>query len=93
MAKKSPIVTAARNERLNARRSLLEELFNDFYDDRRNIYRMNFLRGIFFGLGSVLGGTVVIALIIWGLSLFVHFPGIGDAVQQAQSTLENNSKK
>jgi hypothetical protein len=93
MDKKSPVKKMTRDERMNARRSLLEELFNDFYDDRRNIYRMNFLRGIFFGLGSVLGGTVVVALVIWLLSLFVQIPGIGTTVQQAQDTLESHQQK
>ncbi len=77
------------DQRMAARRSLLEELFNDFYDDRMRIYRMNFLRGIFFGLGSVLGATVVVALAVWILSFFVEIPGIGEAAQTAQSTLES----
>lgn len=77
------------DQRMAARRSLLEELFNDFYDDRARIYRMNFLRGIFFGLGSVLGATVVVALAVWILSFFVEIPGIGEAAQTAQSTLES----
>ena len=43
---------------------------------------MNFVRGIFFGVGSVLGGTVVIAMIIWVLSLLVDLPGgIGEFVR------------
>lgn len=50
--------------------SLLEELFNDFHRNRHQVYVMNFVRGIMFGLGSVLGGTIVIALIVWLLSLF-----------------------
>lgn len=93
MAKKSLIQKAAHDERMGARRTVLEELFNDLYDDRRNIYKMNFIRGIFFGLGSVLGGTLIVALIIWGLSLFVDFPGIGGAIQQAQDTLKSSQKK
>ncbi|USN97032.1 MAG: hypothetical protein H6797_02465 [Candidatus Nomurabacteria bacterium] len=93
MSDKSPLHKATRDQRMGARRALLEELFNDFYDDRRHIYRMNFFRGIFFGLGSVLGGTVVVALVVWLLSLFVQIPGIGDAAQQAQSTLESHQSK
>lgn len=85
--------TVSRNERMNARRSLLEEIFNDFYDDRRNIYKMNFYRGIFFGLGTVIGGTIVVAFIVWGLSFFVDVPGIGSAAQKAQDTLESSQKK
>jgi hypothetical protein len=87
--KSSPAKDVVRSERMNARRSVIEELFNDFYDDRRNIYKMNFLRGIFFGLGSVLGGTIVIGLIIWGLSFFVDIPGVGDAAQKVQNSLES----
>jgi hypothetical protein len=93
MEKKTHAEKFNHDQRMGARRSLLEELFNDFYDDRRNIYKMNFFRGIFFGLGSVLGGTIIVALVIWILSFFVHIPGIGDAVQQAQSTLETHQTK
>ncbi len=89
MADQSPVKDIVRGERMGARRAIIEELFNDFYDDRRNIYKMNFLRGIFFGLGSVLGGTIVIGLIIWGLSFFVDIPGVGDAAQKVQNTLES----
>lgn len=91
--KKSPIKSFLRGEQMGARRTVIEEMFNDYYADRRNIYLVNFVRGIFFGLGSVIGGTIVIALIIWSLSLFVHVPGIGPAVQDAQDTLQSNDKK
>lgn len=56
------------NER-GARQGLLEDLFNDFNRSRFAVYKMNFVRGIFFGFGSILGGTVVIALLIWILSM------------------------
>lgn len=84
---------AAHDQRIGARRALLEELFNDFYDDRRNIYKMNFFRGLFFGLGSVLGATVIVAIVIWILSFFVQIPGVGTAFQQAQTTLETHQQK
>lgn len=56
------------NER-DARGAILEDLFNDFNRNRFTVYKMNFVRGIFFGFGSILGGTVVIALLIWILSM------------------------
>lgn len=56
--------TVHANNENGARQAVLEDLFNDFNRNRFAIYKMNFVRGIFFGLGSVLGGTVVIALII-----------------------------
>ena len=65
-----------------ARKAILEDLFYDFHRKRHQIYRMNFFRGVFFGVGSVLGGTVVIAIFIWLLSLLVDLPGdIGNFVQ------------
>jgi hypothetical protein len=92
MPRKSLVQKAAHDERMGARRSVLEELFNDFYDDRRNIYKMNFVRGVFFGLGSAIGATVVVGLLVWGLSLFVDIPGIGDTVHNVQKSLESKQK-
>lgn len=88
--KKSPLKAYARGEQMGARRTVIEELFNDMYDDRRNIYLMNFIRGIFFGLGTFLGGTIVVALVVWVLSFFVNVPGVGDAVQKAQDSLQKS---
>jgi len=79
------------NER-GARESVLEDLFYDFNRSRIQIYKMNFFRGIFFGLGSVLGGTVVVVLLVWTLSLFTNVPGIGQSIEQVQQTLQNNKK-
>lgn len=65
-----------------ARKAILEDLFYDFHKSRRQIYWMNFFRGIFFGVGSIVGGTVVIALIVWILNLLVDVPGgVGEFVQ------------
>lgn len=70
------------NER-GAREAVLEQLFNDFNRSRFTIYKFNFFRGIFFGLGSVLGGTVVLALLVWLLTLTGHLiPGVADFVNQ-----------
>lgn len=82
-----------RDQGNGARREVLEELFNDLYRDRRSIYLMNFFRGLFFGIGSVLGGTLIIAFAIWVLSFFVNLPGVGDTVQDVQNTLEKSRAK
>lgn len=42
----------------------------------------NFVAGIFRGLGAVIGASVVIALMVWVLSLFVHMPLIGKYANQ-----------
>ena len=72
-----------------ARKAVIEDLFYDFHRSRKQIYVMNFIRGVTFGLGSVLGGTVVIALIVWILSLLVDIPGgIGDFIQNIVNTVQ-----
>ena len=80
------------NNELGARRAVLEDLFYDFNSSRAQIYRVNFVRGLFFGVGSVLGGTVLIALLAWVLSFFVSVPGIGQALKQVQTSIQTTKK-
>lgn len=68
---------------------VLQELFHDMYNDRKKIYKINFFRGVFFGIGTFLGGTVVVALVIWFLTQFVDVPGIGEFFERLLRVLEN----
>ncbi len=73
-----------------SRRAILEDLFYDFNRRRGQVYWLNFVRGIFFGVGSVLGATVVIALVVWILNLLVDIPGgVGDFVQYVIDSVQN----
>jgi hypothetical protein len=77
------------NER-GARQNLLEELFYDFNRSRPQIFMTNFLRGIFFGIGSVIGGALIIAVGAMVLGLFVDLPGgIGDFVQSVLDAMNS----
>jgi len=92
MIKKTLAKVKTDNEN-GARRTVIEDLFYDFHRSRAQVYKMNFIRGIFFGVGSILGGTVVVALILWLLSLLVDLPGgIGDFVQYIVDIVDNNQK-
>jgi hypothetical protein len=76
----------------DARKALLEELFYDFHQNRRQVYWMNFVRGIFFGFGSLLGGTIVVATVVWVLGQVTgFFPPLQDAVDTL-STSVNTSR-
>jgi len=76
-----------------ARRALLEDLFADFHKNRVQVYKMNFFRGVFFGFGSVIGGTIVIALLVWALSLLTDIPGgIGDFIQFIVDSVQSAQK-
>lgn len=60
---------------LTAEERVLEDLFYDLYRNRGRVYKTNFFRGIFFGLGTFLGGTVVVAIVILILTwISSHLP-------------------
>ena len=92
--KKTPIIKRAakkiaRDSESGARRKLIEELFYDFHSSRRQVYFTNFFRGLFFGFGSVLGATVLIALAIWTLTKFGDvFPPLADFINQLTDTMQ-----
>lgn len=74
---------------LAAKRQLLDEIFEDVYSNRRRVYRINFVRGICFGFGSILGGTVIVAVIVWVLSRIASwFPVISDVTNNVVNTLK-----
>ncbi|HTK39308.1 MAG TPA: DUF5665 domain-containing protein [Patescibacteria group bacterium] len=83
----------ADDQEKGARKTVLEELFQDFNRSRFQVYKMNFFRGIFFGFGSVLGGTVVIAILVWVLALLSNYiPALSDFFQDASDVLRNVRK-
>jgi len=89
--KKASEKLAKDNER-GAREGLIEDLFYDFHRSRKQVYWMNFIRGIFFGFGSVLGGTLLIALLIWLLGAFVDvFPPLADFINGIIRAMERPS--
>lgn len=77
---------AKNNAEREARRQVIEELFYDFNANRHRVYLTNFTRGIFFGFGTVLGGTVVVAVIVWILAQFAGwFPAINQIINAIQN--------
>lgn len=78
-------------QEVESKKAVLNELFNDMYDNRQNIYKVNFVRGIFFGLGSVIGGTVVVAVVVWALSFFVNVPVLGELFETTQQSIEQTT--
>lgn len=91
VAKKVIDRTKEDNER-GARHDLIEELFYDFHQSRKQVYLMNFIRGLFFGFGSVLGGTILVAIAVWIMSQFVDWPGIGDYFESLRDTLQTRPR-
>jgi hypothetical protein len=88
---KKVVAKVKKDNEVGARRAILEDLFYDFHRSRRQVYWMNFFRGVFFGVGSILGGTIVIAIIVGLLSLLTDIPGgIGDFIQYIVDTVQTS---
>ena len=74
----------------NLQNEYLEPLFDDFYARRGRVYRLNFFRGIWLGLGIFIGGTVVIAIVVFLLNFLIDIPGgIGDFISWVVDTIES----
>ena len=99
MAKKHNNIFARMAQRLHddnekgSRQALLEELFNDFNRNRYEIYKINFFRGIFFGFGSLLGGTMLIVLSVWVLNLTGQLvPSVAGFIDQILNVMQNSRR-
>jgi hypothetical protein len=79
-------------EQKGAQEAMMEEIFHDMYRERKRIYQVNFVRGIFFGAGSAIGGTLVLGVFLWILSLFVNFPVVGNFFRDAQNTIQQSQQ-
>lgn len=53
---------------------------------KKQIYFQNFLRGMFFSIGTIVGIVLVGTVVLWFLSLFDNFPFI----QQISETIKNS---
>jgi hypothetical protein len=69
----------------------LEVLFATPYISRKKLYWENFVRGMAFSVGGIVGATVLIALLLWILSLFDTVPFIGPFVDNAKDTIQQSS--
>lgn len=79
-----------KNERA-ARQNLIEELFYDFHRSRRQVYSMNFFRGLFFGLGVLVGGTILVAIVVWAINQFTGvFPEIKEFTTQITDAIQKS---
>ena len=71
---------------------MLTNIYESGYINENQSYKSSFLKGIFGGVGGVLGATVVIGLLIWLLSLFTSIPLLGPLTQRIQNTIQNSKK-
>lgn len=56
--------------------------------DTGRVMKVSFWRGVVFGLGGVLGGTLLVAAIIYILSLFTDIPFLGDVADKVRDSID-----
>ena len=70
----------------------LGQQLQNFYDlgylERRRMLWFTFLKGVIRGFGAVIGGTVVIALLLWFLSSLKELPFVGPLSSSIQTTIQ-----
>lgn len=60
-------------------------VFETGYASRRRFYLQTFMKGVVAGFGGIIGATIVVALLLWALSLFSTLP----VVDEIRQTLES----
>lgn len=67
---------------------MLVNIFESGYINANQTYKQSFLKGLVGGFGGVIGATVVVALLIWLLTVFKHVPLIGPFVDSFRTTVQ-----
>jgi uncharacterized membrane protein YfcA len=67
---------------------MLEAIYETGYSNRKKIYRMSFLKGVAAGFGGVIGATIIVAILLWVLSLFDQVPLIGPFTDKIHDTVQ-----
>ena len=62
------------------------------YKNKKELYKMSFVKGILSGIGGVFGVTIVVGLILYVLTLFGHIPYIGFIAEEIMSSIDESTR-
>lgn len=71
----------------------IEELYEAAHADTKKVFGFALLKGIATGLGIFLGGTIIVALLLWILSIGGNLPFIGEISQAAEQSIQETKNK
>ncbi len=67
---------------------MVANIYESGYLDKAQTYKMSFIKGLLGGLGGVIGATIIVALLLWAMSLFKEVPLIGPVVDNVRHTIQ-----
>jgi len=86
---KAKLTTQQQYEQLG---QMLVNIYETGYLDKKQSYKNSFIKGVLAGLGGVIGATLIVALLLWTLSLFSDVPLIGRITHNVNQTIQQDKK-
>jgi len=71
----------------------IEMLYEAAHADMRKVFVFSLLKGIATGLGVFLGGTLVVALLLWLLTLGSNLPFVGKLSKSAERSIQQTQEQ
>jgi heme A synthase len=60
------------------------------YPNKHKLYKLAFIKGVFAGLGGVIGATIVVSLLLWIFSVVGEVPLLGQVADKVQNSIESS---
>jgi chromate transport protein ChrA len=68
----------------------LQQFYNLGYINKKQTILFTFYKGLASGFGAIIGGTIIVALLIWLLSQFGQVPLIGHFTNSVKQTINTH---
>lgn len=79
----------ARQQKLGkAVESMLVKDYIELLGNTKRLIWSSLVRGLFVGFGTVIGATVMVAILLWVLSLLNDVPWVGKIFENLQNTID-----
>ena len=72
---------------------IVANVYETGYLDAAKSYRMSFIKGLFQGLGGAVGATLLVAVLIWVLSLCGEVPLLNRLSENIQQTVQTTQQR